>query len=90
MAVKKIITTRRFEKNLGTLGNDTLGRVMKQIKRIEADPESGKPLRYALRGERSVRVGRCRLVYTIQGDALILLRFMHRKKAYRQAARSTG
>lgn len=47
----------------------------------------GKPLRYGLKGEWSVRISSYRLIYAVQGDRLILLRFEHRKEAYEQAAR---
>lgn len=47
----------------------------------------GKPLRYGLKGEWSVRISSYRLIYAVQGDRLILLRFEHRKEGYEQAAR---
>lgn len=60
-----------------------LGMFEKQVKKIVADPEVGKPLRYGLRGERSVRVGKFRLVYAVKEDRVVLLRLMHRKEVYR-------
>ncbi len=47
----------------------------KNIKRIIENPEIGKPLSYALKGERTVRIPPFRLTYTINDDNLVLLRF---------------
>jgi mRNA-degrading endonuclease RelE of RelBE toxin-antitoxin system len=57
-------------------------RLEKQIRKIVEVPETGKPLRYGLKGEWAVRIPPYRLIYTVQGDRLILLRFEHRKAAY--------
>ena len=57
-------------------------RLAKQIKKIAEDPEVGKPLRFGLKGESQSRVKPYRLIYTLQDDELILLRFEHRKEVY--------
>ena len=57
-------------------------RVKKQIRKIIENPGTGKPLRYGLKGEWTVRVPPYRLIYAVQGDRLILLRFEHRKSVY--------
>ena len=53
-------------------------RLDKNIKRIIENPEIGKPLRYALRGERTIRISPFRIIYAINGNSIILLRFEHR------------
>jgi len=59
--------------------------IKKQISKIMERPEIGKPLKYFLKGERMIYIWPYRLIYTISGgDKLILLRFEHRKDAYKQ------
>jgi mRNA interferase RelE/StbE len=53
--------------------------------RLQADPVSfGKPLRYSLKGLRSMRVGDYRVVYRIDGKAkkIIISAIKHRKDVY--------
>lgn len=57
-------------------------RVRKQIEKILEDPEAGRPLRFDLKGEHTVRVPPYRLIYAVQGETLYLLRFEHRKAVY--------
>ncbi|MGI0085584.1 MAG: type II toxin-antitoxin system RelE family toxin, partial [Nitrososphaerales archaeon] len=45
-------------------------------------PDSGKALRYGLKGELTIRVKPYRLIYAVQENNLILLRFEHRKEVY--------
>lgn len=46
------------------------------------DPYQGKPLRYELRGIRSIRIGKYRLTYEIIGEMVRLRSFRLRKKVY--------
>jgi mRNA-degrading endonuclease RelE of RelBE toxin-antitoxin system len=57
--------------------------VKQQIEKILDNPEAGKPLRFALKDERSVYVPPYRPIYAMQGEMLYLLRFEHRKIVYR-------
>ena len=66
--------TKRLDKNL-------LDKLKKQISKIIDNPEIGKPLKYR-RGERSIYVKPFRLIYSIIGEELFLLKFDHRKKVY--------
>jgi len=50
----------------------------KQTRKIAENPDFGKPLRYDLRGERSAYVKPYRLIYKVESNKLILLRFEHR------------
>jgi mRNA interferase RelE/StbE len=49
---------------------------------IMKNPEKYKPLRYELKGLRSARVGKWRIIYRIDGDKVIILSIAHRKKVY--------
>lgn len=82
--IKRVIRTKEFERNIRSI-KDTqlLKRVKKQINKILDNPNLGKPLRYVLKGERTVYIKPYRLIYSVEGDKLFLLRFMHRKKVYK-------
>lgn len=58
-------------------------KIKKQIIKIMSDLKIGKPLQHNLKGERSVRVKPFRLIYSFDENTLYLLRFEHRKKAYK-------
>ncbi len=82
--IKRIFRTSQFDKTLKSIKDRILiERIKKQLTRIIENPNIGKPLRYYLRGERTIYVKPYRLIYAIDKDKLILLRFLHRKKVYR-------
>jgi len=84
VVITGVVWTKKFERELRKLRDGTIkDRVKEQIKKILDDPETGKPLRFALKGERSVYVPPYRLIYAAQGSTLYLLRFEHRKVVYR-------
>ncbi len=79
--IKRIVYTEKFERDVKKVRDNLLKeRVKDQVRKIAETPEVGKPLQYGLKGERTVRINPYRLIYAVQGDALILLRFEHRKK----------
>jgi mRNA-degrading endonuclease RelE of RelBE toxin-antitoxin system len=81
--IKEIVYTQKFERDVKKLRGGLLReRLEKQIRKIADDPEAGKPLRYGLKGEWTVRISPYRLIYAVQRDRLILLRFEHRKSVY--------
>jgi len=81
--IKGIVYTRKFERDVKKVRDGLVKeRLEKQIRNIAEDPESGKPLRYGLKGEWTIRIKPYRLIYAIQGDRLILLRFERRKDVY--------
>lgn len=83
--IKKIIRTKQFEKTLKSIKDrDLLGKIKKQLIKIIENPDVGKPLRYDLRGERTVYVKPYRLIYATNKNKVILLRFLHRKKVYKR------
>lgn len=81
--IKEIVYTKKFERDVRKLRDRLFKeRLSKQIRKIADDPESGKPLRYGLKGEWTVRIPPYRLIYAVQGGRLVLLRFEHRKSVY--------
>ena len=57
-------------------------KLIKQLKKLERLPESGKPLRYELSGQRSLRIPPFRIIYQLEQDKIIITCFEHRKDAY--------
>jgi addiction module RelE/StbE family toxin len=81
--IKLIIPADKFEEDVKKIKDKGLKRKLeKQIKKIKNNPNFGKPLRYDLKGERTIYVKPYRLLYKVEGDKLILLRFEHRNHAY--------
>ncbi len=81
--VKEVIWNTNFESEVKRIRNRLIReRVTKQIARIVKNPEVGKPLRFDLKGERTVYLKPFRIVYKVDGDVLTLLRFEHRKEVY--------
>lgn len=81
--IKEIIWTQKFEQDFKKIRDRTTqDKIEKQIIKIRFNPNFRKPLRYDLKGERTVYVKPYRILYKVEGDKLILLRFEHRKKVY--------
>ena len=78
----EIIYTEKFEKEIKKLDNSIKGKVAKQIEKIINNQEIGKPLRYNLKGERTVYVKPFRIIYSFFNNILYFLRFEHRKNVY--------
>lgn len=78
----RIVYSEGFEKAVRKLDSSVKSKLIKQIEKIIKNPEIGKPLRYSLKHERSIYVRPYRLIYAIERDAIILLRFLHRKSVY--------
>ena len=81
--IKEIIWTNKFENNLKKVKDkSTKEKIKKQIIKIIKNPEIGKPLRFRLKGERTIYVKPYRIIYTVIKNKLYLLRFEHREKVY--------
>ena len=79
----RIVYTSKFEHEVRrVVDRKVKERLEKNIKKIIENPEIGKPLSYTLKGERTIRMPPFRLIYAINGNSLILLRFEHRGDVY--------
>lgn len=86
MVIKPIVT-KGFRDDIKKFKDKLLlERIEKQIRKIAENPKVGKPLGNVLKGERSVYIKPFRLVYSINGENLFLLRFKHRKDVYKKAS----
>lgn len=84
MVIAQIVWSDKFKNEVTKIKDNKIKeKLQKQIQNIVESPELGKPLRYDLKGERTVYVKPYRLIYAYQGTFLYLLRFEHRKKVYK-------
>ncbi len=83
VGIANIVITEKFEKDVKKIRDKSVKeRIDSKVKAILENSAIGKPLRYGLKGERTVRIDPYRLIYSVSGDSLILLRFEHRKDVY--------
>ena len=78
----EVIYTDKFEKELKKADSSVKEKVVKKIKKIINEPEIGKPLRYDLKGERTMYVKPFRIIYSYSNNTIYFLRFKHRKEVY--------
>lgn len=84
MVISEIIWSDKFRREVTKIKDSKVKeKLQKQIQNILECPEIGKPLRYNLKGERTIYVKPYRLIYSCQGTILYLLKFEHRKEVYR-------
>ncbi len=77
----KITPSKTFIKNISNLDKSLKIKLEKQLRKLVENPYLGKPLKY-YRGERCLYVKPFRLIYSVKGEELILLKFEHRKSVY--------
>jgi len=77
-----ILYTNKFEKEIKKLDSSIKSKVIKQIEKIIQNPKIGKPLRYDLRGEKTIYVKPYRIIYSFNQKSIIFLRVKHRKFVY--------
>jgi addiction module RelE/StbE family toxin len=79
----EIIFSEEFRKEFKKIKDKTIRlKIIKQLKKLSEVPESGKHLRYELKGHRTIRVAPFRIIYRIEKDSLIINCFDHRKDVY--------
>lgn len=84
MVISQIVWSDKFKKQVTKIKDNKLKeKLQKHIQNIVECPELGKPLRYDLKGERTIYIKPYRLIYAYQGITLYLLRFEHRKDVYK-------
>jgi len=80
----RIVYTETFSKDFKKVkDNKTREKILKIIIKLAKNPEIGKPLRYKLKGYRSVRIKPYRIIYRIEEDKIIINCFDHREEVYK-------
>ena len=78
-----IIFSEEFKKDFKKIKDKTTRlHVIKHLKKIQENPETGKPLQHQLKNHRSIRIPPFRIIYRIEGNAIIINCFDHRKDVY--------
>ena len=77
-----LVIPPKILKKLKKLDPVTKERITEKIEEILTDPTKFKLLRYELKGLRSARVGKWRIIYEIDNDKIVILSVSLRKKAY--------
>ena len=81
--IDEIVYTSKFEHDVKRIKDKSVkDRLEKNIRKIIENPEIGKPLSYVLNGERIVGIPPFGLIYAINENTLILLRFGNRSSVY--------
>ena len=81
----EIIFSEEFKKDYKRIKDQNLRlRIIKSIKKLEKLPESGKPLRYDLKGHRRLVINPFRIIYRIEDSRIIINCFEHRKDVYKR------
>jgi len=80
----QIIFSEEFKKEYKKIRDNSLKlKIINHIKKLHELPESGKPLRYELKGHRSIRIPPFRIIYRLEEDKIIINCFDHRKDIYK-------
>jgi mRNA interferase RelE/StbE len=70
-------------RDLGKVSRDDVTRILRQIRdELGRNPGSGERLKGEFKGLYKFRVGEYRVIYTLSGDDVVVLRIRHRAKAY--------
>jgi len=77
-----LVISPKLLKKLEKLDKATKERIADSINEILKNPEKFKPLRYELKGLRSARIGKWRIIYRVEGEEVIILSIGHRKNVY--------
>jgi addiction module RelE/StbE family toxin len=81
----KIIFSENFKKEFKKI-KDKKSRIkiIKQLQKLSENSEVGKPLRYKLKGYRTIRIKPFRIIYKIENNRIIINNFEHRSSVYNQ------
>lgn len=78
-----ILFSEEFKKDFQKIKDKTTRlRIIKQLKKLSAMPDAGKPLKYELKNHRSIRIPPFRIIYRLEGEKIIINCFDHRKDVY--------
>jgi len=82
--VKSVIFTAAFERAVKKIKDAAIKeRVKNRVAGIIERPETGKPLKFDRKGERSVWVPPFRIIYAVEGETIYFLDFDKRDRVYR-------
>jgi len=56
--------------------------ILKKISHLKENPELGEPLSNVLRNKWRLHVGKWRVVYSVEGNTILIAKIGHRKNVY--------
>jgi mRNA interferase RelE/StbE len=79
-----IVLTAESEEFIKKCDKAIRNRILKSLRKLETDPESGKPMTSILTGLWSLRMGDYRAIYQIKNNELVVvvIKIGHRKNVY--------
>jgi mRNA interferase RelE/StbE len=80
--MNKIFYSTEFIKQIKKYNKNLQAQIIKKLKQLEKNPELGKPLTNALKNNRSIHIGKFRVIYSIKGNEIIIAKVDHRKDIY--------
>ncbi|MCD6276568.1 MAG: type II toxin-antitoxin system RelE/ParE family toxin [Thermoplasmata archaeon] len=78
----KVYFSREFLQRYKKLKAGERNIIDEVIETIVKNPDAGKPLRYSLKGLRSYRSGKMRVIYQVEKDKIYFITFGLRKNIY--------
>ncbi len=80
----EVILSAESEEFIRKCDKEIRSRILRSLRKLETEPESGKPLTSILTGYWSLRMGDYRAIYHIKNNELIVIviKIGHRKKVY--------
>ncbi len=79
----KIKYSSEAEGQIGRLDRPMQIRIINKMSCLKNNPFTGKPLGNRFKNNRSLRIGKYRAIYCIEGSDIIIAKIARRKKAYR-------
>ena len=77
----EVIFEPNFKRNFKKIKNrEVKDRIIKQVQKIRANPELGKPMRYGRKGTREIYIDSFRLSYRIEENIIYVLALYHKDK----------
>ncbi|WP_456487493.1 type II toxin-antitoxin system RelE family toxin [Candidatus Alkanophaga liquidiphilum] len=68
----QVVVSRKFDRRFSNLSREVQDRIVEKLKALQERPELGKPLKGKLRGLRSLRVGKYRIIYQVDEDSKVV------------------
>ena len=80
--MNKIFYSSEFIKQIKKYYKNLQVQIIKKLKQLEKDSELGKPLSNILKNNRSLHIGKFRVIYSIRSNEIIIAKVDHRKDVY--------
>lgn len=80
--MNKIFYSSEFIKQIKKYDKNLQVQIIKKLKQLEKDSELGKPLSNILKNNRSLHIGKFRVIYSIRSNEIIIAKVDHRKDVY--------